>query len=65
MITWIKKHIRRQKYKLAFRWIGQLGLIAVRIETRAGTDYLHCPDGTFRKIGRGPLAPGADLKVIK
>lgn len=52
MIAWIKKHIRRQKNKLAFRWMGQLGLIVVRIETRAGTDYLHCPDGTFRKIGR-------------
>jgi len=48
----IKQWIGRHKLRLAIKWIGERGLVAVRIETRAGTDYLHCPDGTFRKIGR-------------
>ena len=61
----IKKKIRRHKTKKAIAHIQSLGLTAVRIETRAGTDYLHCPDGTFRKIGRTPVAPGADMKVVK
>ena len=52
MLNIIKQRIRRLKTKWAIAHIQAIGLTAVKIETRAGTDYLHCPDGTFRKIGR-------------
>lgn len=69
MIAKFKRWIRHHKTKFAIKHIGTLGLVAVRIETKAGSDYLHCPDGTFRKIGRDKLAKAdaeaAGLRIVK
>ena len=48
----IKLWIKKQKLRIAVKWIMECGLLAVKIEHRAGTDYIHCPDGTMRRIGK-------------
>ena len=58
MIEIFKRWLLRRKTKKALAHITTLGLVAVKIKTIAGTDYLQCPNGMFRKIG-------AEGKLVK
>jgi hypothetical protein len=52
--TWLKKikeYVQKKKLAYGIKWIKQVpGMHIVRIEKRAGTNYLVAPDGQFWKI---------------
>jgi hypothetical protein len=49
--TKLKDYIQKKKLKYAVKWIKEVeGMHVVRIERRAGTNYMVAPDGQFWKI---------------
>lgn len=48
----LKETSHERKTKKLLQLSREFGLHLVRIERRAGTDYIVTPKGTYRKIGR-------------
>lgn len=49
---WIATRLAKFKLTRAFLWADQYGLTVVKVERRAGTDYIVHRDGSFNKLGK-------------
>ena len=48
----VKRWIRNEKTRLAYKWLSDIGITPVRIVTHAGTNYIVKNDGALYRIGR-------------